>query len=139
MSRRYRVATYEARPHDDCSFNIVAGSKYKDNIGLLLRAGRRRVRTFDTWDKLGTVCWLVPKRDNPHEPHAVAVYAGTPTSWDEGRSLRVGYIPGRHAQILFPALVKPAQVRGVIVGKRGRYSVKLDADTMYEALFADEG
>jgi hypothetical protein len=50
--------------------------------GVSFRPEAVRDATFDPGQRLA----LVPEPDNPHDPHAVAV-------WNEARSLQAGYVP----------------------------------------------
>ena len=127
-----KVDFHKAPYEDNCFYDVVGESFRKDNILAVLRAGRRHVRQYGEWDKLGVKFWLVPEPTNPHDPNAVAVWAGS-KRFNKKTAAHVGYIRASDAKRMSPRLKKPFPVEGILVGKRGKYGAKLDIDILTRA------
>ena len=125
--RRAKTHFYTADESDDCGYDIVGESFRRDQIRTLLKTGKKHRRRYDGWTKLGVEFWLIPDPENAYDPNAVGVYA------DPDRKLLVGYIPAAAAKQMSKRITKPFQVDGVVIGKKGRYGVKLHRQTLKEA------
>lgn len=128
-----KAAFYSAEDDAGVDYDIGAESVYKREIKALRRAGRDHLLKDGEWRLLGIALWLVPEPANAYDQNAVMVATGP----DPASALTVGYIFRDDAARLQPRLPEPFQIKGVIVGKRGRYGVKLHEPTIKALLAGD--
>ena len=142
------LATYKTLPEYRkwADLNIVGESFYQDNIARLLQDGGPFVDVSDGWGRLAFKAYAIAQPDNPHDPNAVAVYAGKAgytrlINVDPKDCVQVGHLPKAMARRESKSF-RERPVRsgwGLIIGKAelnlrkgvftfdGPIGVKLDA------------
>lgn len=83
---------FAAEEHDRCHFDIVGESYRRDNISAMVDSADQYMRSYDGWDKLGMVLWLIREPDNPHDSNAIGVWGGP-----VDQALQVGHIDRQNA------------------------------------------
>lgn len=74
--------------------------------------------------RFGLVLWLIPEPTNRFDPNAIRVCATADGNY------QVGYVPAARAARWAELIESPISVKGSIVGKRGKWGVKLDVDDL---------
>ena len=87
---------------------------------LVRRAKRKNTTNAAGWTKVGLVLWLIPDPTNRFDPNAIKVCATADGKY------QVGYIPAARAARWAELIESPISIKGSIVGKRGKWGVKLD-------------
>ena len=124
----FDVDYWDVPNNDDCKFDIVGESFRADQIDALIRDGKRHLWSSEGWTKLGVQFWLVRDSHNEHDTNAIAVCASTTRGYDHTTAVLVGYLDRGTAAMHASDVVHPLPVKGTIVGKEGRFGIKL-ADT----------
>ena len=132
-TRGFLIDFHEVGSDNEYSFDIVGERHRRDELQAIASAGRRVARREDGWDFIGVQFWLARDPQNSYDPNAVAVWAGTGGSYDQRRSLQVGFIPADLASVMTLRMEQPVSIQGMLVGKGGVYGVKLDRQQMDEA------
>ena len=127
---KLEVAYWDVPDNNDCRFDIVGESFHEHGIDALLRDGKRHIQSSGGWTKLGVQFSLVRDLHNKHAPNAIAVCASTTGSYDHTTALQVGHLDRATAAMFADDVVDPVPVKGTVVGKDGRFGVKLDEADM---------
>lgn len=153
---------YAVAVPDNCFYDVVGESFRQEDIEAVAQAGSSFTRTNEgvvrtkilkpgdapgggrwreqpakAWDIVGVILWLVPEPTNEHDPNAVGVWADPTGHYRPEQSVLVGYISRQDAARISGSLQRrkaPERIEGTIVGRHGRWGVKLDSDAM-DALF----
>ena len=127
---KIHVDYWDVPDRDDCRFKIVGESFHERQIGALLREGKHRIQSSGDWKKLGVHFWLVRDLHNQYDKNAIAVCASLKKRYDHTTALQVGHLDRDTAAMYASDVVQPVPVKGAIVGKEGRFGVKLDKADM---------
>ncbi|WP_420613512.1 hypothetical protein [Candidatus Spongiisocius sp.] len=151
---------------DNCFYDVAGESLHQEDIESVAQAGSSFMRTTDgvvrimilkpgdapgsgrwrehpaeTWDIVGVVLWLVAEPANEWDPNAVGVWADPTGHYRPYQSVLVGYIPRQDTVRISGMLQRrkaPERIKGTIVGRHGRWGVKLDIDAMDALLRTEE-
>jgi len=116
---------YKLPDKDRCFFNVVGESHRMDAVRRLVRRAKRKNTTkAEGWTKVGLVLWLIPEPTNRFDPNAIRVCATADGKY------QVVYVPAARAEKWAELIESPISVKGSIVGKRGKWGVKLDVDDL---------
>lgn len=127
---KFNVSYWDVPDRDNCEFNIVGESYYEPQLRALLSGGKHKLKSLGDWKKLGVQFWLVREPHNEYDKNAIAVCASQRENYDHTTALQVGYLDRNTAAIYASDIVHPVPVKGTIVGKEGRFGVKLDKADM---------
>ena len=136
---KLEVGYWDVPDRDGCKLKIVGESFHKRQMDALLSDGKHHINPSGDWKKLGVQFWLVRDLHNEHDKNAVAVCASLTDRYDHTTALQVGHLDRETAAVYASDVVQPLPVKGIILGKEGRFGVKLDkADMAAKGLSSEE-